>query len=394
METERDEMNSRPGRIPIVVMTLLATLAVGVGAGAVAYSTISSDTKTVIRQVPVESSEPTASNSTLTTAEIYRNTHRSVVEITVGSVQVDPFGGEQQQRGQGSGFVLDSDGHIVTNDHVVEGADTVSVRFWNGDTYDANVVGTDASTDLAVIKVDAPDSVLHPLTVGDSSDVQVGNPVFALGSPFGLEDSFTSGIVSALHRQIEARNGFSINDSIQTDAAINHGNSGGPLLNSSGEVIGVNAQIAGNTGANVGVGFAIPSNTVKSIASQLVDSGEVEHAYLGVQVQDVPASVADELGLVEGVQIASFPEASSRTPAQKAGLHASTGQKTVDGEPYSTGGDVITEIDGAKITTSEELQRAIDAKKPGDTISITYWRNGESHTVDVKLATRPEEGVR
>ena len=163
-------MNRRPGRFPIVVMTLLATLAVGVGAGAVAYSTLSSDTKTVIQQVPVETSEPTASNSTLTAAQIYTNTHKSVVEITVGSVQVDPFGGEQQQRGQGSGFVIDSDGHIVTNDHVVEDADTVSVRFWNGDTYDANVVGTDASTDLAVIKVDAPDSVLHPLTVGDSSE--------------------------------------------------------------------------------------------------------------------------------------------------------------------------------------------------------------------------------
>ena len=286
----------------------------------------------MIQQVPVETSEPTASNSTLTAAQIYTNTHKSVVEITVGSVQVDPFGGEQQQRGQGSGFVIDSDGHIVTNDHVVEDADTVSVRFWNGDTYDANVVGTDASTDLAVIKVDAPDSVLHPLTVGDSSEVQVGNTVFALGSPFGLEDSFTSGIVSALHRQIEARNGFSINDSIQTDAAINHGNSGGPLLNSSGEVIGVNAQIAGNTGANVGIGFAIPSNTVKSIAADLIDTGEVEHAYLGVQVQDVPASVAEELGLVEGVQIASFPETGSKTPAQKAGLRAATGEKTIDGE--------------------------------------------------------------
>ena len=276
-------MNRRPGRIPIVVMTLLATLAVGVGAGAVAYSALSSETKTVIQQVPVDNSEPTASNSTLTAAEIYRNTQRSVVEITVGSVQVDPFGGEQQQRGQGSGFVIDSDGHIVTNDHVVEGAETVSVRFWNGDSYEANVVGTDASTDLAVIKVDAPDSVLHPLTVGDSSDLQVGNTVFALGSPFGLEDSFTSGIVSALHRQIEAPNNFTINDSIQTDAAINHGNSGGPLLNSSGEVVGVNAQIAGNTGANVGIGFAIPSNTVKKIAAQLVDTGEVEHAYLGVR---------------------------------------------------------------------------------------------------------------
>ena len=375
-------------------MTLLATLAVGVGAGAVAYSTLSSDTKTVIQQVPVETSEPTASNSTLTAAQIYSNTHKSVVEITVGSVQVDPFGGEQQQRGQGSGFVIDSDGHIVTNDHVVEGADSVSVRFWNGDTYKAKVVGTDASTDLAVIKVDAPDSVLHPLTVGDSSEVQVGNTVFALGSPLGLEDSFTSGIVSALHRQIEAHNGFSINDSIQTDAAINHGNSGGPLLNSSGEVIGVNAQIAGNTGANIGIGFAIPSNTVKSIAAELIDSGEVEHAYLGVQVQDVPASVADELGLVEGVQIASFPQTGSKTPAQKAGLRAATGEKTIDGDTYSTGGDVITAIDGEKITSSEELQRAIDAKQPGDTISVTYWRNGDSHTVDVKLTTRPEEGVR
>jgi S1-C subfamily serine protease len=394
METERNEMNPRPRRIPIVVMTLLATLAVGVGAGAVAYSTFSSDTKTVIQQVPVEGSEPTASNSTLTAAQIYSNTHRSVVEITVGSVQVDPFGGEQQQRGQGSGFVIDSAGHIVTNDHVVEGADTVSVRFWNGDTYDAKVVGTDVSTDLAVIKVDAPDSALHPLTVGDSSEVQVGNTVFALGSPFGLEDSFTSGIVSALHRQIEAQNNFTINDSIQTDAAINHGNSGGPLLNSSGEVVGVNAQIAGNTGANVGVGFAIPSNTVKSIAADLIDTGEVEHAYLGVQVQDVPASVAEELGLVEGVQIASFPETGSSTPAQKAGFRAATGETTIDGETYSTGGDVITAIDGEKITSSEELQRAIDAKQPGDTISVTYWRNGDSHTVDVKLATRPEEGVR
>jgi putative serine protease PepD len=386
-------MNRRPGRIPIVVMTLLATLAVGVGAGAVAYSTFSDDTKTVIQPVRVGDSEPTASSSTLTAAQIYRNTNRSVVEITVGSVQVDPFGGEQQQRGQGSGFVYDSEGHIVTNDHVVESAETVSVRFWNGNTYDANVVGTDPSTDLAVIKVDAPDSVLHPLTVGDSSDVQVGNTVFALGSPFGLEDSFTSGIVSALHRQIEAPNDFTINDSIQTDAAINHGNSGGPLLNSSGEVIGVNAQIAGNTGANVGIGFAIPSNTVKKIAAQLIDTGEVEHAYLGVQVQDVPASVADELNLVEGVQIASFPEIGSRTPAQRAGLRAATGERTIDGEIYPTGGDVVTEIDGQKITSTEALQRAIDAKQPGDTITVTYWRNGDSHTVDVKLASRPEEGA-
>jgi S1-C subfamily serine protease len=396
METERNEMNRRPGRIPIVVMTLLATLAVGIGAGAVAYSTFSSDTKTVIQQVPVDSSEPAATNSPLTAGQIFRNTHRGVVEITVGSTQVDPFGGEQQQRGQGSGFVIDSNGHIVTNDHVVNGANSVFVRFWNGETFKAEVMGTDASTDLAVIKVDAPDSVLHPVSLGDSSAVQVGDTVFALGSPFGLEESFTGGIVSAVHRQIRAINGFNINDSIQTDAAINHGNSGGPLLNSSGRVVGVNAQIRSDGGGSDGVGFAIPSDTVRTIAQQLIESGEVEHAYLGVEIQDVPASVADELGLVAGVQIASFPEleSGSRTPAQKAGLRASTGEKTVDGDVYSTGGDVITEIEGQKITSSDDLQRAIDAKQPGDTISVTYWRNGDSHTVDVKLAARPEEGVR
>jgi putative serine protease PepD len=394
METERTEMNRRPSRIPIVVVTLLATLAVGVGAGAVAYSTFSSDTKTVIQQVPVDRSEPAATNSPLTPAQIYRRAYRGVVEITASSTQENPFGQQEQQRGQGSGFVIDSKGHIVTNDHVVEGASSVTVLFPSGETHKATVVGTDASTDLAVIKVDAPESLLHPLTLGDSSEIQVGDAAFALGSPFGLEESFTSGIVSALHRQIESLNqGFTINDAIQTDAAINHGNSGGPLLNSSGNVIGVNAQIRSDGGGSDGVGFAIPSNTVRKIASELIDSGDVQHAYLGVQVQQVPASVADELGLVAGVQIAAFPETSTKTPAQKAGLRAATGEKTINGETYSTGGDVVTELDGQKITSSDQLQTAIDAKQPGDTVSITYWRNGESHTVDVKLATRPEEGT-
>jgi S1-C subfamily serine protease len=185
---------------------------------------------------------------------------------------------------------------------------------------------------------------------------------------------------------MQAPNNFTINDSIQTDAAINHGNSGGPLLNSSGEVIGVNAQIRSDSGGSDGVGFAIPSNTVRSIATQLIGSGEVEHAYLGVSVQEIPASVADELGLVEGV---ALDEVRPGTPAKKAGLRASTGEKTVDGETYSTGGDVITAFGEQKITTAEELQRAVDARQPGDTVSITYWRNGESHTVDVKLAARP-----
>jgi putative serine protease PepD len=385
METERNEKMSRPARISIVVMTLLATLAVGIGAGAVVNSTLS-DSKTVVRQVPVTNAEPAASTSPLSVAQVYSQAHRAVVEITVSSTQANPFGGQEQQQAQGSGFVIDSDGHIVTNEHVVDGASSVSVRFWNGDSYKATVVGSDPSTDLAVIKVDAPESVLHPLTLADSNRIQVGDAAIAIGSPFGLEETVTSGIVSALHREMRAPNTFTINDSIQTDAAINHGNSGGPLLNSSAQVIGVNAQIAGQTGANVGVGFAIPSNTVRKIASGLIENGKVEHAYLGVSVQTIPESVADQLKLVPGAEL---DEVRAGTPADKAGLQPSTGQRTIEGTRYVTGGDVITDIDGQTIENAEQLQRAIDSHKPGDTIEVTYWRNGDSHTVDVKLGTRP-----
>jgi putative serine protease PepD len=381
-------MKPRPGRISTFIMALVATLAIGAGAGAVAYSTFSSsDTKTVVREVPVGNSEPAASTSALTIGEIYRHSFKGVVEITVTSSTSIPFGGGQQSaQAQGSGFVYDTKGDIVTNEHVVDGAQSVSVRFWNGNTYKATVVGTDSSTDLAVIKVDAPHSILTPLTVGDSAKVLVGDGVVAIGSPFGLEETVTSGIVSALHRQMTAPNKFTINDSIQTDAAINHGNSGGPLLNAEGEVIGVNAQIAGDTGGNVGVGFAIPSNTISLIASQLIESGKVEHAYLGVGVATVPESVASDLNLVAGVEL---DKVTSGTPAAKAGLHGATGTKIVEGDSYPTGGDVITEVDGQKLANAEELQRAIDAKHPGDTVSITYWRDGKSHTTDVTLATRP-----
>jgi len=384
---ERIPMNRRPGRIPVLLSALVAALAVGAGAGAVAYSVLSSpDTKTVVRQVPVRDSEPTASTSALTVGEIYRRSYKGVVEITVTSdSSSSPLQGGEQ-RAQGSGFVYDSKGNIVTNEHVVEGAQSVSVRFWNGDSYKATVVGSDASTDLAVIKVDAPQSILTPLALGDSSKLLVGDGVVAIGSPYGLEETVTSGIVSALHRQMQAPNSFTINDSIQTDAAINHGNSGGPLLSSRGQVIGVNAQIRSDSGGSDGVGFAIPSNTVRSIATQLIESGKVEHAYLGVQVQTIPDSVASELDLVAGV---ALDDVRNGTPAAKAKLKEATGVKIVDGERYPTGGDVITAIDGQKIATSEDLQRAIDARRPGDTVSVEYWRNGDSHTVEIELGTRP-----
>src|SRR6266545_2902811 len=196
--------------------------------------------------------------------------HLSLVAALIAGALIGAGGGASTQQAEGSGFVYDADGHIVTNEHVVDGATSVKVRFWNGKTYTARVVGTDSSTDLAVLDVDAPASQLFPLSLGDSSKVAVGDNVVAIGSPFGLEESVTAGIVSGLHREMTSPSNFTIDDSIQTDAALNHGNSGGPLLNARGHVIGVNSQIESDSGGSDGVGFAIPSNTVKSIASQLI----------------------------------------------------------------------------------------------------------------------------
>jgi putative serine protease PepD len=334
-----------------------------VGGGALlSWALLSDHTKTVTRQVTVENSETASSATPLSVNEIYRRAYRGVVEITV-STNGAPFGGAPGgvQQAQGSGFVYNANGDIVTNQHVVSGASSISVRFWNGKTYDATLVGTDRSTDLAVIKVSAPDSELFPLSLGDSSKLVVGDGVVAIGSPFGLEETVTSGIVSALHRSIDAPNNFTIPDSIQTDAAINHGNSGGPLLNGEARVVGVNAQIRSDSGGNEGVGFAIPSNTVRSVVSQLISTGKAEHAYLGVSLDSTSTTAR-----IAGVR--------KDTPAARAGL------KT---------GDVVTVFAGTRVSTSDELARAINAHKPGDTVSLTYERDGKSHTVTLKLASRP-----
>jgi S1-C subfamily serine protease len=192
--------------------------------------------------------------------------------------------------------------------------------------------------------------------------------------------------VSALHRQMTAPNNFTINDSIQTDAAINHGNSGGPLVNGAGEVVGVNAQIESESGGSDGIGFAIPSKTVESIVPQIIANGSVEHAWLGVGVAEINQAVAEELGIPAGVALTDVREGS---PAAEAGLQAADGSATVDGQSYPTGGDLITAVDGQAVATGAELQTAVDAKKPGDSISITYTRDGESHTVDITLGARP-----
>jgi putative serine protease PepD len=343
-------MPRRPST-PLLV-SLVAAACIGAGGGAVAYSTLSSE-DTVVRQVTVQNAEPTASTSALSVNAIYRRAYRGVVEITVRT---------DSGTAEGSGFVYDSSGHIVTNDHVVDGAHSVSVKFWNGKTYDAQVVGSDSSTDLAVIKVDAPDSQLHPLSLGLSRELEVGDSVVAIGSPFGLEETVTSGIVSALHRSIDSLNqGFRIIDSIQTDAAINHGNSGGPLLSSGGQVIGVNAQIRSDSGGSDGIGFAIPSDTVRSIANQLISNGKAVHAYLGVSLD------------------------SSSTAARVAGVRPGTA--AAQGDLRS--GDVIVAVDGTTIDSADGVSQAIDSHQPGDTVTLKIRRDGKTLTVDVKLGSRP-----
>ena len=365
-------MNPTRTRTPLFLAGLIAALGLGAGGGAAAYAVLSDESTTVVRQVTVSDSEPAATADALSIGEIYEGSQKAVVEITASATQ---FSGSQSA--QGSGFVFDEAGHIITNQHVVEGASSISVRFWDGSSRAARLVGTDPSTDLAVIDVNAPASFLEPLRLGDSSDVDVGDGVVALGSPFGLEGTVTSGIVSALHRQMTAPNNFTITDSIQTDAAINHGNSGGPLVNQQGRVIGVNAQIESESGGSDGVGFAIPSNTVRSIVTQIIATGEAEHAYLGVSMITVP----------EG---AAITEVRVDTPAEKAGLREATGTRTVNGQDVPSGGDVVVELDGESISTSAELQSAVDAKKPGDAISLTVLRNGTRRTLEVVLDTRPE----
>ena len=341
-----------------------AALALAAATGAATSAALSDSDQTAVREVTVTSRTTAVSGGTLTIGKVAERARASVVEVTVTTSATGPMGESGTAEAQGSGFVYDTIGHIVTNAHVVDGARSVRVAFSNGKTYDATVVATDASTDLAVLKVDAPASALVPLSLADSSDVAVGDTVVAIGSPFGLENSVTAGIVSALGRSMEAPNGFTINGSIQTDAAINHGNSGGPLLDLEGKVIGVNAQIASDSGGNEGVGFAIPSNTVGSIVKQLIADGSVEHAYLGV-------SVTQPTGDTAGVEVA---EVRGGSPAEAAGLEV---------------GDVVTAVDGDAVSAPQGLQTAIDSKQPGDRVIVDYLRNGAHRTVTVTLATRP-----
>jgi S1-C subfamily serine protease len=329
--------------------------------------------------------------------QIYRHDGQGVAFISSDlkgeeSSGLSPFG--QPEGGgvaTGSGFLIDTEGHIVTNNHVVEDAERVEVKLGSSDkTYTAEVVGTDPATDVALLKVDAPQDSLHPLSLGDSSNIQVGDPVVAIGNPFGLDRTVTSGIVSALQRQIQAPNGFSISHVIQTDAAINPGNSGGPLIEAEGNVIGINSQIqtGGGGNGNVGIGFAVPINTAREVVQQIEQHGEVKHAYLGISGGSITPDLAKALKLPESEGVL-VNEVVKGGPADEAGIKGGDTSATIEGASFRLGGDVITEVDGEKINGMEEVINAVNAASPGDKMELTVDRDGKPKTIAVTLGVRP-----
>lgn len=379
--------SSRPLR-SFAVLFVSAILGGVVAVGAVALlGGLEGDT-TVITETASAPNPPLASpTGALSVNEIYQRAAPGVVQITSTSGNI---GGPPQQA-LGSGFVLDKAGRIVTNYHVIDGANQIRVSFSNRDTVEARLIGSDPSTDLALLQVGTSASALTPLPLGDSDRVQVGDAVVAIGNPFGLDRTVTSGIVSALQRLITAPNSFTIDHVIQTDAPINHGNSGGPLLNSRGQVIGVNTQIETggipNSG-NVGIGFSVPSNTVKDVVAQLMRTGRVDHAYLGITGQAINSVVADKYNLpvASGVLVGSV---TSDSGAAKAGLLGGKTQVVVAGQTYVLGGDIIVSLDGRPISSIEQLREAIAAHKPGDKVSLGIYRDATKTGVTVTLGRQP-----
>jgi S1-C subfamily serine protease len=357
---------------------------------------------TTIQSAPLAPSNASQQSPGLTPHDIYVRDAPGVVFITSTVVQKSesPFnlfgGGEVQRQGQasGSGIVIDAKGTILTNWHVVENAVKVTVSFEKDKTVEAQIVGKDPSNDLAVLRIATDGLTLHPLTLGDSSAAKVGDPVLAIGNPFDLERTLTTGIISALQRQITAPNGFTINNVLQTDAPINPGNSGGPLLNASGQVIGINSQIetGGSGGGSVGIGFAVPINTAKSEIVQLEKGGTVRSAYLGLTSLTIDGSLsALNLPVKSGALVQSVQKG---TGAEKAGIRGGNISGGTESGQVAVGGDIITAVDGKKVTSSEELANDIGMKKPGDTVNIGLLRangsGGYAHkTVSVTLGSRP-----
>jgi putative serine protease PepD len=372
MQGDPENMNLRPANPRLRrLLPLAIAAAIGIGVGAGTYALTSNGSGTPTTSKVVVPAQPASSTSTVDSlAQLYKNDAPGVVDITVelptsSNTPSFPFSQPNQSQkaeAEGTGFEIDTNGNILTAQHVVANATAITVTFHDGSTAKATVVGTDKSTDTAVIHVDVSSSKLHPLALGDSSSVEPGQSVVAIGSPFSLPETMTAGIVSATDRTITAPNKFSITGAIQTDAAINHGNSGGPLIDTAtNTVIGINDQIETDTNDNAGIGFAVPINSSKSVARTLIAGGTVRHAYVGVKILDVSG----------GARITTIVKGS---PAAKAGLKV---------------GDVVTAFNGNAISSADDLTAAVFHAKSGQTVTVTIRRHGATKRLSMTLGVQP-----
>src|SRR4051794_8912572 len=378
-------MPARAFAIPLAAAVIGGGVTAGVlvGTGAVGDR----HTTTIVQQAPLTSAAPASASHAagLTARDIYKRAAPGVVYIRARSVQqtqspFDVFPRTQENVATGSGFVLDDKGDILTNAHVVASALDVRVSFSDHRTVSARVIGKDADTDLAVLAVNPHEVKLHPLTLGNSNSVRVGDPTVAIGNPFGLERTLTTGVVSALQRRITAPSGFAIEDVIQTDAALNPGNSGGPLLDATGRVIGVNSQIAtgGDGAGSVGIGFAVPASTVRRVLPELERAGRVRRPFLGVRGREAIGGV-----LVEEVQ----PGAPAAVAGIKGGNHEAIDER--DGSVVILGGDVITKVAGKPVKSMDDVHVALGALRPGQKVAVEHERAGKPVQVTVQLGERP-----
>ena len=349
------------------------------------HTTMKSEIIVSDKPIPNAIGETTPSYSkNLSLIEIFEKSESGVVKVTVH--RTDQVNGTN---GVGSGFVFDKKGHIITNSHVVKDAKKVVVTFLDGRSYNAEVIGFDKFTDIGVIKVNADLSLLKPLAIGDSANLKVGEPIAAIGNPFGLSGSMTSGIVSQLGRLLPLGAGYSIPDVIQTDAAINPGNSGGPLLNMRGEIVGINTAIQSATGEFTGVGFAVPSQTIAKIVPTLIENGEYHHPWIGISGRDIDPDLAKVLDLNDAVGFLVITVVEN-SPASKAGMHGSNETVEIDGVKYPLGGDIILSVDGKQVRKIDDilvhLQRA---KSIGDEMNLEILRDGRTTNITITLEERP-----
>jgi S1-C subfamily serine protease len=386
-------------KLHAILLAVAASALIAAGCGSGGDTTVTEGSGGTSTQVVVQ-----ASDGSFNPAQIYKDVSPGVVTIiSVFDSSGDTIlGSSGSSAGQGSGFVVDKDGDIVTNAHVVtsggrlngggspHAAKQVFVEFGDHNRVPAQIVGFDADADVALIKVDPDGLDLEPVPLSDRSDFAVGEPVAAIGSPFGETQSLSIGVISATNRTVEGLTNFGIDNAIQTDASINPGNSGGPLLDAKGEVIGINEQIASSSGSNSGVGFAIPVTSVRYSLDQLRNGGKVEYAFLGVTSESLYPQLADHLG-IDAQNGALITDVVNGSPADDAGLKGSTGETTFQLQHVKTGGDVVIAVDGKPVFQNNDLSELIALHKPGDTVKLDILRDGQHATVDVTLGSRPSD---